>query len=143
MEEEKKRSKNGTLRHTISDVLMSCPVLTNMDPSPICFRMSIYGSFLSDDQFLCSICLDVFTNPSSIPCGHTFCMTCITKYWDRCQVRRVLLHSSFVFRFQTFSRLLSFLSSFSSAPSARRPSTSGRTSTSTERCGRSRSSSSP
>ncbi|XP_024143977.1 E3 ubiquitin-protein ligase TRIM39 [Oryzias melastigma] len=47
--------------------------------------MSIYGSFLSDDQFLCSICLDVFTNPSSIPCGHTFCMTCITKYWDRCQ----------------------------------------------------------
>uniref|UniRef100_A0A3B3CZQ2 RING-type domain-containing protein n=1 Tax=Oryzias melastigma TaxID=30732 RepID=A0A3B3CZQ2_ORYME len=56
-----------------------------MDPSPICFRMSIYGSFLSDDQFLCSICLDVFTNPSSIPCGHTFCMTCITKYWDRCQ----------------------------------------------------------
>uniref|UniRef100_A0A3P9JGN2 Bloodthirsty-related gene family, member 1 n=1 Tax=Oryzias latipes TaxID=8090 RepID=A0A3P9JGN2_ORYLA len=42
--------------------------------------------FLSDDQFLCSICLDVFTNPSSIPCGHTFCMSCITRYWDQCEV---------------------------------------------------------
>ncbi|RVE60704.1 hypothetical protein OJAV_G00183730 [Oryzias javanicus] len=49
-------------------------------------RMSIYGTFLSDDQFLCSICLDMFTNPSSIPCGHTFCMTCITKFWDRCEI---------------------------------------------------------
>uniref|UniRef100_A0A3P9JGR8 Bloodthirsty-related gene family, member 1 n=1 Tax=Oryzias latipes TaxID=8090 RepID=A0A3P9JGR8_ORYLA len=47
--------------------------------------MSIHGSFLSDDQFLCSICLDVFTNPSSIPCGHTFCMSCITRYWDQCE----------------------------------------------------------
>ncbi|XP_011490975.2 E3 ubiquitin-protein ligase TRIM39 [Oryzias latipes] len=49
-------------------------------------RMSIHGSFLSDDQFLCSICLDVFTNPSSIPCGHTFCMSCITRYWDQCEL---------------------------------------------------------
>ncbi|XP_068611779.1 E3 ubiquitin-protein ligase TRIM68 [Brachionichthys hirsutus] len=44
--------------------------------------MSLYGSFLSDEQFLCSICLDMFTNPSSTPCGHSFCMACISKYWD-------------------------------------------------------------
>ncbi|KAM3590577.1 uncharacterized protein V6R79_012112 [Siganus canaliculatus] len=44
--------------------------------------MSLYGSFLSDEQFQCSICLDVFNNPSSTPCGHSFCMACISRYWD-------------------------------------------------------------
>ncbi|XP_034080937.1 E3 ubiquitin-protein ligase TRIM39-like isoform X2 [Gymnodraco acuticeps] len=36
----------------------------------------------SEDQFLCSICLDVFTDPVTIPCGHNFCKTCITEHWD-------------------------------------------------------------
>ncbi|XP_027128242.1 zinc finger protein RFP-like [Larimichthys crocea] len=30
-------------------------------------------SLLSEDKFLCSVCLDVFTKPVSTPCGHTFC----------------------------------------------------------------------
>ncbi|XP_063738951.1 E3 ubiquitin-protein ligase TRIM21-like [Eleginops maclovinus] len=37
----------------------------------------------SEDQFLCSICLDLFTDPVTIPCGHNFCKNCITKHWDR------------------------------------------------------------
>ncbi|KAM4615081.1 E3 ubiquitin-protein ligase TRIM39-like [Polymixia lowei] len=44
--------------------------------------MASASSFLSEEQFQCSICLDVFTEPVSIQCGHTFCKTCITKYWD-------------------------------------------------------------
>uniref|UniRef100_A0A671NY84 E3 ubiquitin-protein ligase TRIM39-like n=1 Tax=Sinocyclocheilus anshuiensis TaxID=1608454 RepID=A0A671NY84_9TELE len=36
----------------------------------------------SSEQFTCSICLDVFTNPVSIPCGHSFCSSCITSYWE-------------------------------------------------------------
>ncbi|XP_031157025.1 E3 ubiquitin-protein ligase TRIM21-like [Sander lucioperca] len=36
----------------------------------------------SEDQFLCSICLDVFTDPVTIPCGHNFCKNCITEHWD-------------------------------------------------------------
>uniref|UniRef100_A0A3Q2ZI46 RING-type domain-containing protein n=1 Tax=Kryptolebias marmoratus TaxID=37003 RepID=A0A3Q2ZI46_KRYMA len=48
--------------------------------------MALNGSFLSEDQFTCSICLDVFTNPSSTPCGHSFCMSCITRYWDGLKV---------------------------------------------------------
>ncbi|XP_059192104.1 E3 ubiquitin-protein ligase TRIM21-like [Centropristis striata] len=38
---------------------------------------------LTEDQFLCSICLDVFTDPVSTPCGHNFCKTCITEHWDK------------------------------------------------------------
>uniref|UniRef100_A0A4W5Q1J3 Uncharacterized protein n=1 Tax=Hucho hucho TaxID=62062 RepID=A0A4W5Q1J3_9TELE len=37
---------------------------------------------LSEEQFLCSICLDVFTEPVSTPCGHNFCKACISGYWD-------------------------------------------------------------
>uniref|UniRef100_A0A8C5C0U1 E3 ubiquitin-protein ligase TRIM39-like n=1 Tax=Gadus morhua TaxID=8049 RepID=A0A8C5C0U1_GADMO len=36
----------------------------------------------SEENFSCSICLDVFNNPVSTPCGHNFCRTCITKFWD-------------------------------------------------------------
>ncbi|XP_026879438.2 E3 ubiquitin-protein ligase TRIM39 [Electrophorus electricus] len=37
---------------------------------------------LSEVQFSCSICLDIFANPVSTPCGHSFCLACITSYWD-------------------------------------------------------------
>ncbi|XP_036962148.1 E3 ubiquitin-protein ligase TRIM21-like [Acanthopagrus latus] len=45
--------------------------------------MSAASCLLTEDQFLCSICLDVFTDPVTIPCGHNFCKICITKHWDK------------------------------------------------------------
>uniref|UniRef100_A0A671KYN8 Si:dkey-46i9.6 n=1 Tax=Sinocyclocheilus anshuiensis TaxID=1608454 RepID=A0A671KYN8_9TELE len=44
-------------------------------------RMASPTSMLAEEQVHCSICLDVFTNPVSIPCGHNFCMACIGSYW--------------------------------------------------------------
>ncbi|KAM7003194.1 E3 ubiquitin-protein ligase TRIM21-like [Tautogolabrus adspersus] len=44
--------------------------------------MSAASCLLTEDQFLCSICLDVFTDPVSTPCGHNFCKACITEHWD-------------------------------------------------------------
>ncbi|XP_029950156.1 nuclear factor 7, brain-like isoform X2 [Salarias fasciatus] len=38
---------------------------------------------LSEEQFTCSICLEVFRDPVSTPCGHSFCQACISSYWDR------------------------------------------------------------
>ncbi|XP_073336350.1 E3 ubiquitin-protein ligase TRIM21-like [Pagrus major] len=44
--------------------------------------MAAASSLLSEDQFLCSICLDVFTDPVTVPCGHNFCKNCITEHWN-------------------------------------------------------------
>ncbi|XP_051247934.1 zinc finger protein RFP-like isoform X2 [Dicentrarchus labrax] len=44
--------------------------------------MATASSLLSEEKFLCSVCLDVFTDPVSTPCGHNFCSACIHKYWD-------------------------------------------------------------
>ncbi|XP_047248009.1 E3 ubiquitin-protein ligase TRIM39-like [Girardinichthys multiradiatus] len=42
----------------------------------------------SQDQFQCSICLDVFSEPVSTPCGHNFCRSCIKDYWDKSEVKQ-------------------------------------------------------
>uniref|UniRef100_A0A8C9XV29 E3 ubiquitin/ISG15 ligase TRIM25-like n=1 Tax=Sander lucioperca TaxID=283035 RepID=A0A8C9XV29_SANLU len=44
--------------------------------------MAAVSILQSEDQFLCSICLDVFTDPVTIPCGHNFCKNCITDHWN-------------------------------------------------------------
>uniref|UniRef100_A0A4W6C318 Uncharacterized protein n=1 Tax=Lates calcarifer TaxID=8187 RepID=A0A4W6C318_LATCA len=44
--------------------------------------MAAASSLLTEERFLCSVCLDVFTEPVSTPCGHNFCSACIHKYWD-------------------------------------------------------------
>lgn len=36
----------------------------------------------SSDQFLCCICLDVFSEPLTTPCGHNFCKSCINQHWE-------------------------------------------------------------
>ncbi|XP_078422372.1 zinc-binding protein A33-like [Cetorhinus maximus] len=35
------------------------------------------------EETICSICLDFFTDPVSLECGHNFCRSCITQCWEK------------------------------------------------------------
>ncbi|XP_073720564.1 tripartite motif-containing protein 16-like isoform X3 [Misgurnus anguillicaudatus] len=43
---------------------------------------------VSEDQFICSICLDLLKDPVTIPCGHSYCMSCITNCWNQDDQKR-------------------------------------------------------
>ncbi|XP_072319087.1 E3 ubiquitin-protein ligase TRIM21-like [Eucyclogobius newberryi] len=43
--------------------------------------MSSTSERSSEETFLCSICLEVFSEPVSTPCGHNFCKRCLCQAW--------------------------------------------------------------
>ncbi|XP_072312730.1 E3 ubiquitin-protein ligase TRIM21-like [Eucyclogobius newberryi] len=43
--------------------------------------MSSTSERSSEETFRCSICLEVFSEPVSTPCGHNFCKRCISEAW--------------------------------------------------------------
>lgn len=48
--------------------------------------MAAASALVTEDSLLCPVCLSVFTKPVSIPCGHNFCLDCITDYWSTLSV---------------------------------------------------------
>ncbi|XP_013881193.1 E3 ubiquitin-protein ligase TRIM21 [Austrofundulus limnaeus] len=69
--------------------------------------MSAGSNLRSEDQFRCSICLDLFTDPVSTPCGHNFCKSCISRHWDsssscQCPVCKKVFQTRPVLEVNTF-----------------------------------------
>ncbi|XP_075935895.1 tripartite motif-containing protein 16-like [Anarhichas minor] len=53
--------------------------------------MAQRGVQLDQDKLCCSICLDLLKDPVTIPCGHSYCRSCVENYWDETDQKK--LHS--------------------------------------------------
>ncbi|KAK2846190.1 hypothetical protein Q7C36_011044 [Tachysurus vachellii] len=38
---------------------------------------------VDQNQFICSVCLDLLKDPVALPCGHSFCKVCINGCWNQ------------------------------------------------------------
>ncbi|KAK7877651.1 hypothetical protein WMY93_031663 [Mugilogobius chulae] len=70
------------LGHTISPLPALHGWFQDFDQLFVDFNMSSTRDRSSEETFMCSICLELFSEPVSTPCGHNFCKRCISEAWD-------------------------------------------------------------
>ncbi|XP_010863383.2 tripartite motif-containing protein 16-like protein [Esox lucius] len=51
--------------------------------------MAQQGVLLDQDQFCCSVCLELLKEPVTIHCGHSYCLSCIEGCWDQDDLKGV------------------------------------------------------
>lgn len=70
--------KAGSQAHT------SKPLLQDSAFPQVClsWECTTMADHTSPDYFSCSLCLNLLRDPVAIPCGHSFCMDCISGYWN-------------------------------------------------------------
>uniref|UniRef100_UPI0037E74722 E3 ubiquitin/ISG15 ligase TRIM25-like n=1 Tax=Semicossyphus pulcher TaxID=241346 RepID=UPI0037E74722 len=51
--------------------------------------MAQQQNLMDQKKLCCSICLDLLKDPVTIPCGHSYCMSCIRNHWDEEDQKKV------------------------------------------------------
>lgn len=69
-----RQTERETASHCQADLVDPC--------CPQVAAMSAPGCLLTEEQLLCDVCLDVFSDPVTVPCGHTFCRACVERHWE-------------------------------------------------------------
>ncbi|XP_073769571.1 E3 ubiquitin-protein ligase TRIM69 isoform X2 [Danio rerio] len=84
-------SQSRRARRTEQSMSSSLPAQNKMDKQKlrpeIPPRVSKSSAQRLSRDLTCSICLDLFKQPVSLPCDHTFCEACITSYWSGPRVK--------------------------------------------------------
>ncbi|CAL8375472.1 unnamed protein product [Gadus morhua 'NCC'] len=70
--------RQGSSRNKL---LLDSPSPTLSSPLTLSLPVMSSPTNVSEDQLQCPICLQVFTEPVSTPCGHNFCKACINRFW--------------------------------------------------------------
>ncbi|XDV26050.1 hypothetical protein PO909_029852, partial [Leuciscus waleckii] len=76
--------KQFQFREREREVKLSCCVFASLY---FCSKMA--EARITQDEFLCSVCLNLLKDPVTIPCGHSFCKGCIIGCWDQEDQMRV------------------------------------------------------
>uniref|UniRef100_A0A3B4WBY1 RING-type domain-containing protein n=1 Tax=Seriola lalandi dorsalis TaxID=1841481 RepID=A0A3B4WBY1_SERLL len=51
--------------------------------------MAQKGVQLDQESISCSVCLDLLKDPVTIPCGHSYCISCIKSFWNRNDEKKI------------------------------------------------------